>query len=49
MPRRPGPAANILHAFINQVEAYVHTGVLDPAQGRDLIGAAESVMAQLTA
>jgi pullulanase/glycogen debranching enzyme len=44
---KPGPAANMLGAFVNQVEAFVNAGKLTSEQGAALIAAAEEVIAQL--
>ena len=40
----PGAASNILSAFINQVEAFIKSGVLPLPDGQTLIGAAEKII-----
>jgi hypothetical protein len=37
-----GPACNQFNAFINQVDAFVNSGVLTPAQSQALINAANA-------
>ena len=42
-------AARLLHAFINQVRAFIQAGVLPTADGQRLIDAAQNAINQLTA
>ncbi len=42
-----GPAINVLEAFVNQVNAYIRSRRLTPAEGAALIAAAQSVIAEL--
>jgi len=44
---KPGPAANQLQAFINQVEALVRSGRLTAEQGQELIAAAGGVVGRI--
>jgi hypothetical protein len=40
-------AANLLHAFIDQVDDYIAAGILTPAVGQPLIDAANQVISNL--
>ena len=44
-----GPAANVLRAFTNQINAYVHSGRLTFGQGLALISAAQNIITDLLA
>ncbi|MFC2085166.1 T9SS type A sorting domain-containing protein, partial [Bacteroidota bacterium] len=41
------PAINLLEAFINQVNAFINTGILSLEQGQELIDAAEDIIDDL--
>ena len=44
---RPHVALHRLEAFVNQVEAFLRAGILEEAEGRPLIEAAEDLIARI--
>ena len=42
-----GAACNQLHAFINQINAFINAGKIPPDKGEELIDAAEAIRVQI--